>query len=133
LYHLVPPCTTLYHLVPSGTGQCMPVHAVRTDLGLTNGSKYCLVPICGFLYGLVSTSVRTGTYHLVPLCTRVQDSRWKSSSTAKSIQRCNCVGLLLKSTMRSSSSLSTNRLQPAMAPTASNFARNVLKSREFIF
>ncbi len=46
---------------------------VRSDLGITvtYGSTYCLVPICGFLYagGLVSTSVRTGSYQYIPPCT----------------------------------------------------------------
>ena len=66
LYRLVPPCTALYHMVQVSTYQYMPV---RTDLGITDVSTYCLVPICGFLYGLVSTSVRTGSYQYIPSCT----------------------------------------------------------------
>ena len=53
-------------MVQVSTYQYMPV---RTDLGITDVSTYCLVPICGFLYGLVSTSVRTGSYQYIPSCT----------------------------------------------------------------
>jgi hypothetical protein len=53
-------------MVQVSTCQYMPV---RTDLGITDVSTYCLVPICGFLYGLVSTSVRTGSYQYIPPCT----------------------------------------------------------------
>ena len=49
-----------------GTCQYKPVH---TDPGITDVGTYCLVPICGFLYGLVSTSVRTGSYQYIPPCT----------------------------------------------------------------
>ncbi len=59
-------------MVQVSTYQYMPL-AVRTDLGITDVSTYCLqvVPICGFLYGLVSTSVRTstGSYQYIPSCT----------------------------------------------------------------
>jgi hypothetical protein len=56
-------------MVQVSTCQYMPV---RTDLGITDVSTYCLVLIssCGFLYGLVSTSVRTashgGPYQYIP-------------------------------------------------------------------
>jgi hypothetical protein len=79
LYHCVPPYTTLYQLVHASTCQYMPGH---TNLGITYGSTYCLVPIWGFLYGLVSTSIRTGSYQYIPSCTtlyqgyRVPDVWW---------------------------------------------------------
>ena len=70
-------------MVQVSTYQYMPV---RTDLGITDVSTYCLVPICGFLYGLVSTSVRTGSYQYIPSCTtlyqgyRIPDVRLSGAS-----------------------------------------------------
>ncbi len=51
LYHLVPPCTTLYHLVQVSTCQ------------------YIMIS-CTALYPLAYVLAHTSTYHLVPPCTR---------------------------------------------------------------
>ncbi len=63
------PCTIWYSLTEVRTCQYLPVRRVRTYLGIAHGSTYCLVPICGFSYGLVSTSIGTGSYQYIPSCT----------------------------------------------------------------
>ncbi len=63
LYHLVPPCTTLHC---AGTRQYIPVHTSMYCLGIFYVGTYWYVPFWGFLHGLVSSKVRTGSYQYIP-------------------------------------------------------------------